>query len=159
MTDTYKTGKDLTKEAPRSAYVEIGGFAILGRTIDKCRAKLWGNIGEYHFDCPLDNQLFSFKGIKGDDFKAFVEEGHSDEEIGRWVKEHGTPKTDEEIAEWSLARHSDYSYSDVSKSGADKVAWFVGECEKLGLEPETTTLYDYLDADDKASYHIANQED
>ena len=65
-----KTGKDLTKEAPRSPKVMVNGFMILGRTIDKCRAMLWGNIGEYHFDCPLDNQLFSFKGLKGDDFKA-----------------------------------------------------------------------------------------
>ena len=45
----------------------------MGRTIDKCRALLWGNIGEYHFDCPLDNMVFGFKGIKGDDFKTFVE--------------------------------------------------------------------------------------
>jgi hypothetical protein len=42
---------------------------------------LWGNIGEYHFDCPLDNMLFGFKGIKGDDFKAAVEKGASDEEM------------------------------------------------------------------------------
>ena len=48
-------GKDLTKEAPRSPRVRIGGYAILARTYDKCRALLWGNIGEYHFDCPLDN--------------------------------------------------------------------------------------------------------
>lgn len=36
-----KTGKDLTKEAPRSANDRIGGFAIIARTIDKCRAMLW----------------------------------------------------------------------------------------------------------------------
>lgn len=28
--------KDLTKEAPRSPYELINGFAILARTIDKC---------------------------------------------------------------------------------------------------------------------------
>ncbi len=32
--------KDLTKEAPRSPYERINGFAILARTIDKCRAVL-----------------------------------------------------------------------------------------------------------------------
>ena len=67
-----KKGKDFTKEPPRSPKTRVSGYAILGRTIDKCRALLWGNIGEYHFDCPLDNMLFGFKGIKGDDFKAFV---------------------------------------------------------------------------------------
>jgi hypothetical protein len=74
-------GKDLTKEPPRSPKVRVGGYAILGRTIDKCRALLWGNLGEYHFDCPLDNMLFGFKGIKGHDFKAFVETGASDDDI------------------------------------------------------------------------------
>ena len=34
------TGKDLTKEAPRSPKTKLGGFVILARTIDKCRALL-----------------------------------------------------------------------------------------------------------------------
>src|SRR5665213_1128921 len=103
--------KDLTKEAPRSAHEKIGGFCILGRTIDKCRATIAGKNGEYHFDCPLDNQLFGWKGITGADFKACVAEGHSDQEIADWVKENGQPKTDEEIAEWN-AKVSTDNYSD-----------------------------------------------
>lgn len=148
MTENYKTGKDLTQEAPRSGYERIGGFAVIARTIDKCRAKLWGNIGDYHFDCPLDNTLFGFKGIKGDDFKAFVEEGHSDEEIAQWVKENGTPKTDEEIATWSDSFKSDFSYS----VNPEKKDWFHGECARLGLDPMTTTLLDMLDVDDKVTF-------
>ncbi len=73
------TGKDLTKEAPRSPRIRVGGYAILGRTIDKCRALVAGNIGEYHFDCPLDNMLFGFKGVKGEDFKAQIEQGAGDQ--------------------------------------------------------------------------------
>src|SRR6202171_763145 len=61
------TGKDLTKESPRSPRIRVGGYAILGRTIDKCRALAGGNIDEYHFDCPLDKMLFGFKAVKGDD--------------------------------------------------------------------------------------------
>ena len=64
--------KDLTKEAPRSPYDLINGFAILARTIDKCRAFIAGTIGDYHFDCPLDKTLFGFKGINAEEFKAFV---------------------------------------------------------------------------------------
>src|SRR5476649_2580706 len=71
-------GKDLTKEPPRSPRVRVGGYAILARTFDKCCALIAWNIGEYHFDCPLDNMLFGFKGVKGDDFKAEVEKGASD---------------------------------------------------------------------------------
>src|SRR6266480_4946845 len=82
------TGKDLTKEAPRSPRVRVGGYAILGRTIDKCRALVAGNIGEYHFDCPLDNMVFGFKGVKGDDFKAQIEQGASDQEMVEWLNQN-----------------------------------------------------------------------
>ena len=63
----------------------VGGYVILGRTLDKCRALLGDKIGEYHFDCPLDNMLFGWKRIMGDDFKAAVAEGKSDEEMLQWV--------------------------------------------------------------------------
>src|SRR6188472_4604935 len=96
-----KKGKDLTKEPPRSPKTRVDGYVILGRTMDKCRALLWGNIGEYHFDCPLDNMLFGFKGIKGDDFKAAVEKGASDEEMVQWVNEHGAKKSPEEVKAWA----------------------------------------------------------
>jgi len=140
--------KDLTKEKPRSPYDRIGGFAIIARTIDKCRATIAGTNGEYHFDCPLDNMLFGFKGIKGDDFKAFVVEGHTDEEIAQWVKDHGTPKTDEEITAWGDAFKTDYSYA----TDPAKKDWFIGECTRLGLDPMTTSLFTMLDADDKVTF-------
>ena len=63
--------KDLSKEAPRSLYEKIGGFAIIARTIDKCEADLNVTKGEYHFNCPLDtafwiqgNQGRRFSGIR-----------------------------------------------------------------------------------------------
>jgi len=64
--------RDLSKQAPNSPRERIGGFAIASRTVDKCRASLAGTLGEYHYDCPLDNVLFSFKGINGEQFKAVV---------------------------------------------------------------------------------------
>src|SRR5271168_4262649 len=137
--------KDLTKVSPRSAYEEIGGFAVIARAIDKCRATLNNTVGEYHFDCPVDNMLFSFKGIKGDDFKAYVAEGHTDEEIAAWVKTQGTPKTEAEVKEWSDHFKSDFSYA----TDPQKSEWFNKECARLGLDPMKTTLFDMLDADDK----------
>src|SRR5256886_13286360 len=93
-------GKDLTEESPRSPRIRIGGYAILGRTLDKCRALVGGNIGEYHFDCPLDNTLFGFKGVKGDDFKAQIENGASDQEMVEWLNRSGQKKTPEGIERW-----------------------------------------------------------
>ena len=138
--------KDLTKEAPRSPHERLGGFVILARTIDKCRAAIAGTVGEYHFDCPLDNTLFSFKGIKGADFKKCVETGATDAEIIEWVKKSGVAKTDAEIAEWSKKCEAE-NYS----SKPEKKAWLEGENKRLGLDKDTT-LFDFLDADDAACF-------
>ncbi len=141
--------KDLTKEAPRSPKERLAGFAILPRVIDKCRAVLANTNGEYKFDCSLDNVLFNFKGITGADLKDYVAQGHTDDEIADWVKGHGTPKTDDEINAWSEAFKTDYSYS----TDHNKKDWFNGVCAKLGLDPAKTTLFEYLEADDKASFN------
>ncbi len=141
------TGKDLTKEAPRSPRLRVGGYAILGRTIDKCRALVAGNIGEYHFDCPLDNTLFGFKGVKGDDFKAQIENGASDQQMAEWLDQSGEKKTPEEIKRWGEEAEASSLYNEPEKR-----EFFVEESQKLGLDPTTTTTFDWLETDDKASY-------
>src|SRR5215831_20618007 len=141
------TGKDLTKEAPRSPRIRVGGYAILGRTIDKCRALVAGNIGEYHFDCPLDNMLFGFKGVKGEGFKAQIEQGASDQEMVEWLNQIGDTKTPEEIRRWAEEVESSSLYNHPEKR-----EFFSKEVRKLGRHPERTTTFDWLEADDKASY-------
>lgn len=142
-----KSGKDLTKEAPRSPKTRVGGYVILVRTLDKCRAMLWDDIGEYHFDCPLDNMLFGFKGIKGDDFKAEVESGASDEEMAKWVDQNGTPKTEEEKRQWCEEKLK-FNFNDVP----EKREWYAEQLKPLGLDPKTTPLFDWLEVDDRESY-------
>jgi hypothetical protein len=141
------TGKDLTKEAPRSPRIRVGGYAILGRTIDKCRALVAGNIGEYHFDCPLDNTLFGFKGVKGADFKAQIENGASDQQMAEWLDANGEKRTPEEIKRWGDEVEAASLYNDPEKR-----EFFSEECQKLGLDPAKTTTFEWLEADDKASH-------
>ncbi|MEY2540216.1 MAG: hypothetical protein QOG67_3956 [Verrucomicrobiota bacterium] len=140
-------GKDLTKESPRSPRTRVGGYAILGRTIDKCRALVAGDIGEYHFDCPLDNMLFGFKNVKGPDFKAQIESGASDQQMAEWVDGNGDSKSPEEIKRWSDEMEANNPYNDPERRD-----WFVEQTKTLGLDPAKTTLFDWLDADDKASH-------
>lgn len=146
-TATSIPAKDLGKEPPRSPSIRVGGYVILGRTIDKCRAVIAGKIGDYHFDCPLDNSLFGFKGVTGDDFKKEVETGATDEDIAKWLNNHGTPKSSEEIKQWSDSMEV-WSLID----DPEKKEFFIEECNKLGLDPNKTTLFQWLDADDKASF-------
>jgi hypothetical protein len=141
------SGKDLTKEAPRSPRIRIGGYAILGRTIDKCRAVIVGNVGEYHFDCPLDNMLFGFKGVTGEDFKAQIEQGASDQEIVEWLSQIGEEKTPAQIRRWSEKMEASSLYDDLEKRD-----FFVETVRKLALDPEKTTTFDWLEVDDRASH-------
>ena len=143
-------GKDLTKEAPRSPKTRVGGYVILGRTLDKCRALLAGDIAEYHFDCPLDNMLFGWKGIKGEDFKAEVAKGKSDDEMVQWVDSHGTRKTEEEKAAWCEEMLTTNPYDNPEKR-----QWYVDSVKPLGLDPKTTPLFDWLEEDDRVSYSVA----
>src|SRR5881227_2044705 len=143
------TGKNLAREAPRSPRIRVGGYAILGRTIDKCRALVAGDIGEYHFDCPLDNMLFGFKGVKGDDFKAQIEQGASDQEMVEWRNQNGEKKTPEEIERWPTEVEASSIYNHPEKEKRD---YFSEETKKLGLDPSKTTTFEWLEIDDRVSH-------
>jgi len=93
--------KNLTQEPPRSPRIRLGGYLLAARMIDKGRAHLNGMLGEYHFNCTLDNILFKFKGITGEEVEMFLTSGASDEQIVEWIHHNGTPRTDEEVTSWS----------------------------------------------------------
>jgi hypothetical protein len=102
MNDNLKRlAKDLSKEYPRSPRETLAGYVIAARMLDKCRAVLVGTAGEYHFDCPLDNQFLGFAGISAEQFKAFVATGASDEEVATWIVQHSKIKERPEIVAWN----------------------------------------------------------
>jgi uncharacterized protein DUF5069 len=144
---TAHTPKDLTKEPPRSPRNRLGGYALMARMTDKGRADLEGKVGEYHYACPLDQMLFDFKGVKADEVKKLLGSGATDEQIVDWFSTHGTTKTTEEIEAWSDGVEGYRPYDDPEKKD-----WFAGECAKVGLKPETSTLVNYLEADDRVSF-------
>ena len=141
------TARDLSKVAPRSPRLRVGGYAILARMADKGRATLNGTAGGYHFNCPVDNMLFGFKGVTGEQVRPLLASGATDEQIAAWLDKNGTPKTPAEVKAWSDSVEADRPYEDPGHK-----EWFAGECSRLGLKPETTTLFDYLEADDRDSF-------
>jgi len=139
--------QDLTKNAPHSPRARIAGYAIASRTVDKCRASVTGTLGEYHYDCPLDNLLFSFKGINGEQFKVAVQTSKDYEDVSAWLQANGTAKTPAEVKAWS-----DEMEAWTLANDSEKGAYFMEECKKLGLNPETSSTFDWLEADDRASF-------
>ena len=141
------TARDLTKQAPHSPRDRTGGFVIANRAVDKCRASLAGTLGEYHYDCPLDNMLFSFKGITGEQFKTAVQASKNYEDVGAWLQANGTAKTPIEIKTWS-----DEMEAGSPMKNPEKRAYFMEECTRLGLNPEINTTFNWLEADDRETF-------
>jgi hypothetical protein len=146
MTTTIIT-RDLTKQAPHSPRERIAGFVIASRAVDKCRASLAGTPGEYHYDCPMDNMLFSFKGINGEQFKAAVQASKNYEDVGAWLQANGTTKTAAEIKAWS-----DEMEAGSLMKNPEKRADFIENCSRLGLNPQMNTTFDWLEADDRETF-------
>ena len=138
---------DLTTTAPASPKDRVGGYVILARMADKARAEfLGGNIGEYHTDCPLDHMLLDWKGVEYSDVKQAIVNGADDGKIASLLEAKGTPKSTDEIKAWSDSMEAMNPYFNPEKK-----EWFAGECEKAGLDPANTTLFDWLDATDTPS--------
>jgi hypothetical protein len=139
--------RDLNKQAPHSPRERLAGFAIACRTIDKCRASVAGTLGQYHYDCPLDNLLFAFKGITAEQFKNAVQAAKNYEEMGIWLHANGALKTADEIRTWSDQMEAGSLYKNP-----DKRDYFVENCHKLGLNPQMNSTFDWLEADDRESF-------
>jgi hypothetical protein len=106
-----------------------------------------GDIGEYHFDCPLDNMLFGFKGVQGDDFKARIEQGASDQEMVEWLNQSGKKRTPAETRRWAEEVEASSLYDHLEKR-----KFFSDQVKKLGLDPAKTTTFEWLEVDDKESH-------
>ena len=104
--DPKLLAKDLTKEYPRSPRETLAGYVIAARMLDKCRAVLAETAGEYHFDCPLDNQFLGFTGIEAAQFKAFVATGATDAEIASWIEQHSKIKDPAQVVAWNNKLHA-----------------------------------------------------
>jgi hypothetical protein len=139
---------DLTKTYPRSAYATVGGYVLAGRCLDKCRADIDGTIGEYHYDCPLDNMFLGFAGIKGPDLKAFVATGADDAAVGKWIEEHATKRPKLEVIKWN----NSLRYKRISELPDGLQEFFEGyipENVPAELIPKIKYFFDIYDAEEK----------
>lgn len=139
---------DLTQRPPRSPRVRLGGYVILPRLLDKGRALLAGQNGEYNFNCPLDQQFLDFAGINADALKAQLAAGPGDGEILAWVQAHSTAKRSPfEIAAWS-------SYQEQrGPMDIESREYYHGEHGKIAAQREDlATWFDLLDVDDYVSF-------
>jgi hypothetical protein len=136
---------DLTKQAPRSPRVRLGGYVILPRCLDKGRATLTGKNGEYHYACPLDQRFLEFAGIDPEALKKELANDKGDGDILDWIQTHAKQKrTAPEIAAWSAFEEQ------RSPDNPDSREYF-NELHKLGA-PKRTDIYNWFDVLDMDDY-------
>ena len=143
-----KLAPDLTKGFPASPHAMVAGYVIAKRALDKCRAELAGTVGEYHFDCPLDNIFLGFAGLKGSDLRDFVATGADDEAVAKWIEEHATKRPRIEIIKWN----NELRYKRISEI-PDKMQEFMEDYIPKNVPREVIHhiryFFDIFDAEEK----------
>lgn len=140
---------DLTRHPPRSPRVRLGGFIHLPRLLDKARATIAKTNGEYHFNCPVDQQFFAFTGIEAESFLKLIATGKGDGELLAYVLAHAQPKrTPSEILAWS-------KWFEQRAPGAVEMRAFFNESQQqMGPQrDDIVTWFDLLDLDDYVSFN------
>ena len=140
---------NLTQRPPRSPRIRLGGYVLLPRLLDKCRASLAGTSGEYHYNCPLDQHFFNFTGVDHEALKAEVAKGLGDGEILNWIQENAKHRH----TPWKIGQWSDYQQRRGPDSDAETLGFFVEMLGKLSKTREDiSTWADLLDLDDHVTF-------
>lgn len=139
---------DLTRQPPRSPRVRLGGYVLLPRVLDKCRATLTKKNGDYNYNCPLDQYFLKFAGINALSLKKQVARGLGDGEILRWIEknqkhQHGG----QEIEAWSnfMNRRAPASIDQRERMNSYQKA-------SNSQREDISTWFDVLDLDDFFSF-------
>lgn len=139
---------DLSKGFPRSPRETIADYAIAARCIDKCRASLVGQNGEYHYACPLDSYFLKFAGLDPEALKAFVATGADDAAVAEYIKANAVQKDREAVLAWTNARR-ETKLSDLPGSlQAYMEDYIVSELPKGSL-PFIKVWFDVYDIEEK----------
>ena len=134
---------DLTKEFPRSVHEQMHGIVQLARTTDKAKALAHGNLGDYHYNCPMDVAVFEFLGIDHQKYLDVVKNAKSDQEIKDYAGEFVHKKTATELETWNSA------WLTTPPSG-ESLEYMTNLRKELAPDrDDITTWPDVLDLDEK----------
>ncbi len=136
---------DLTQTYPTSAKTKLHGVVQLARAIDKGKAKALGNIGEYHYNCPMDQSVFAFLGIDHAALLDVISKAKSDQEISDYVAPFVHKKSAAELDAWNadFLKHE-------PEPGSDSEKYFLELRNEIAPDRTDVTAWaDLLDLDEK----------
>jgi hypothetical protein len=136
---------DLTKQYPASVREKLFGVVQLRRTLDKGKAKATGNVGEYHYNCPMDQAVFTFLGLNADALLDVIKNAKSDQDILNYVKPFVEKKSPAELEAWN-AEWLEHG----PDPGSEGEKYFLNlRNEVAPNRTDVTTWADLLDLDEK----------
>lgn len=137
-------GMDLTKEYPRSVHEKLFGVVQLARAIDKGKALAHGNVGEYNYDCSMDQAIFGFLGIDHEQLLDVIKKAQNDGEIEAYVKPFVTTKSTSELEAWNQ------EWVKSTPSNEDSQKYFNDLRSQVAPDRTDVTAWaDLLDLDEK----------
>ena len=136
---------DLTKTYPASVKTKLHGLVQIARTIDKGKAEAHGNLGEYHYNCPMDAAVFAFLGIDHEALLDVISKAKTDQEVSAYVAPFIHKKTDAEVEAWNA-----HWLKQAPAPGSDSEKYFLQlRSEVAPGRTEVTAWADLLDLDEK----------
>jgi hypothetical protein len=141
---------DLTQTYPTSVKTKLHGLVQLARTIDKGKAKAHGNLGEYHYNCPMDAAVFAFLGIDHEALLDVIGKAKSDQEISDYVAPFIHKKSAAEIEAWNAQW-----LKQAPAPGSESEKYFLQlRSEVAPGRTDVTAWADLLDLDEKREVPI-----
>lgn len=94
---------DLRTAFPRSPRETLAGYVLAARIVDKARAAIVDQLGEYHYGQPdsLDSLFFEFTGLDPEKLMAFVATGANDAAIETWIYSNARLCPRIEVIKWN----------------------------------------------------------
>jgi hypothetical protein len=136
---------DLSKDVPRSVKDKsLEGIVMLARTTDKARAHAAGTVGEYHYNCGMDQKVLAFVGIDHETFEALAAANDDKKLVEQLRTKYLNKKSADEIAAFNA------DYLKISpEPNSDSYKFFVDLRSKIAPDrTDVTTWPDLLDLDE-----------
>ena len=139
---------NLVERPPRSPRVRLGGYVLLPRILDKCRAVLADQAGDFKYGCPADQRFLGFVRVDPEALKAEVARGRSDAEMLAWINANAAHRpSPEEVAAWSGSQEARVPDDDDSRAFFQEL-----HAQIAPHRTDVVTWFDLLDLDDFASF-------
>ena len=140
---------DLTQRPPRSPRCRLGGFVILPRMLDKGRATIVGQNGEFKYNASFDQHIINFLQFNPEAMLNELATGKGDREILDGLKTNAQFNP----SPWEIEQWSEYMIRRTPDSDPDTLMFFFRRVRMFSRTREDIkTWMDLIELDDFVTF-------